>query len=178
MSSFEIAVKFVLKNEGGVSINKSDLGGITNFGISLRFLRGFGLKYDFNKDGVVDEEEIKCLTEDQAKQIYLSEFWNVNNYTLINNQSVANYLFDTAVNVGSLMANKLVQRALKAWNIYSHLNEDGICGPQTIFEINKARDSLLPSLRSERSNYYRRIVEKNPSQEIFLKGWLSRAYSF
>ena len=39
MADFKQAIAKVLKNEGGYVDNPNDLGGTTNFGISLRFLQ-------------------------------------------------------------------------------------------------------------------------------------------
>ena len=39
MAHFDSCVQYVLRHEGGLSQDKADPGGITNFGISLRFLR-------------------------------------------------------------------------------------------------------------------------------------------
>lgn len=39
MSDFDTAVNYVLRNERGLNESKNDRGGITNFGISLRFLK-------------------------------------------------------------------------------------------------------------------------------------------
>ena len=46
----QMAVEIVV-HEGGLSKNKNDRGGITNFGVSLRYARGKGLVMDLNHDG-------------------------------------------------------------------------------------------------------------------------------
>src|ERR1041385_8362050 len=177
MSSFDIACEMVIKNEGGLVDNKNDPGGITNKGISLRLIKSRNLLYDFNNDGEVNNLEIKDITLDQAKKVYFNEFWKNNNYFKITNQQVCNYLFDTAVNIGPANANKLIQRAVRSWNIYSFIKDDGILGDISISEINKSYTNVLPPLRSERSNYYRILVLNNPSLEVFLNGWIKRCYS-
>ena len=67
MADFEQAINFVLKNEGGLEENPNDPGGITNHGISLRFLKS--IKPD------ASEEDIRNLTVNQAKTIYYDHFW-------------------------------------------------------------------------------------------------------
>ena len=72
MSDFNVAVDFVLENEGGLSENPKDTGGITNFGISLRFLRELPNE-NLRRYGIfepVTEMTVRDLTIDQAKFIY------------------------------------------------------------------------------------------------------------
>ena len=61
MSLFELAIPVVLKHEGIMSDDGEDPGGITHYGISLRFLKtlaeldkdSFSLG-DVNHDGIID----------------------------------------------------------------------------------------------------------------------------
>jgi len=47
-----------------------------------------------------------------------------------------------------------------------------------IFNALKNPDSLQKELVKNRAGFYNDIVKRDPSQSQFLKGWLSRAYSF
>ena len=178
MSDFDIAVNFVLKNEGGLEENSKDPGGITNYGISLRFLKSTNnLKYDFNGDGLLDEREIKELTEENAKIIYKNEFWNHAHFDKIINQSLCNYLFDMACNQGLAVAIKSCQRALWALNKQRNIVvDDGVLGDKTLDEINHGGMVLIPALMAERANYYRMLVLINADLKEDLDGWLNRAY--
>lgn len=176
-SSFDIAYEITIKQEGGLVNDPSDKGGITNGGISLRFLKSCGLKYDFNNDGIVNDKEIINLTEDQKKIIYKNEFFNKLSCELINNQSIINYLFDTAVNCGINTAVKIVQKALCSYFNTVEIKIDGIIGPQTLTLINKSDINLIIPMRSERANYYRNIVNNNPKMNKYINGWLRRAYT-
>lgn len=178
MSNFDMAVMIVLKHEGGLSHDENDAGGVTNMGISLRFLKSCDLKYDFDQNGIVDNREIENLTIDQAKLIYLQEFWLKAPFEKINNQNVTNYIFDAAVNMGIEPAVAIAQRAVWALTISRNLADDGILGSKTIEELNHGGIMLLPPLRAERAAYYKDIVNKFPVRIKELNGWLNRAYGF
>lgn len=177
MNSFDMAVDYVLKNEVGLENNPHDPGGITKYGISLRFLKYISperLKsYGIH---IADEHAIINLTLDQAKELYKGEFWNNANFFDIVNQDCCNYIFDMAVNMGINPAIKCAQRG--CWSVMKKRNiieDDGILGKETIKMINQCGRLLLLPMISERAGYYRLISEKNNSQE-FLNGWLNRAY--
>lgn len=179
MASFETAVEYVLPNEGGLSENPHDSGGITNFGISLRFLREVD-EERLRKYGIfetVNEETIRNLTVGQAKLIYRGEFWEGNGFENINSQDICNYIFDMAINFGISQAVKLTQRSCWACAFTRrYLRDDGIMGRMTTDVINSVEDDLLPVLISTRASLYRSLVLVNPKDEIFLEGWLNRCY--
>ena len=86
MANFESAIKQTLIHEGGYNEVKGDAGGATNFGISLRFLKGLDDNLDLadiNNDGKIDSLDIKNLTEEHAKKIYFEEFWKANKCDLL-----------------------------------------------------------------------------------------------
>lgn len=179
MISFDEAVEYVLRNEGGLVDDPTDRGGVTKYGISLRFLKSLGLSYDFNQDGIINEKEIIKLTLEQAKSIYKHEFWD-DKFEQINEQRIVNYLFDMHINMGREQSVKIVQRALWACGLSrTAIKDDGILGFNTIKAINdtiRTFDALLPAMRSERASVFRIIVCKKPEQQKFLNGWLNRAY--
>jgi lysozyme family protein len=178
MANFEKAVKWVLDNEGGLNENPHDLGGITNKGISLRFLKLCGLKYDFDRNGIVDEREIRLLTDDQAIMIYQQEFWCQRNYEGIREDQLATYIFDAVVNMGPTQAIKLLQRAIWALNAQmNYIDDDGILGQKTIAQINRYGMMLLPVYAAERAGFYRLLAATDPTQGGNLGGWLKRAYT-
>lgn len=179
MSDFDEAISFVIRHEGGLNVNQNDRGGITNHGISLRYLRGL-VTSDLVKYGIFEtpsEETIKELTLAQAKNIYYGEFWLNAPFERIDNQEHANYIFDMAVNLGISPAIKCVQRA--CWAVmrrWDHLIDDGILGNKTIETIHRCGFMIMPAIRAERGNYYRNIVKNNPDQKEFLDGWYNRTY--
>lgn len=172
MSEFEKAIPIVLHNEGGLVDNPKDPGGITNFGISLRFLKST----EEYKDA--DAQFIRDLTTEKATEIYHKHFW-LKEYDQIDYQRVCNFIFDMSVNMGHEMAHKRVQRTIWAVKLNNNtLKDDGIFGPLTITYLNEIGETIMPILRSERSGFYRCIVSKDHyTFEGFLQGWLNRCYS-
>lgn len=176
MENFAKAWQYVRQNEGGYSNHKSDRGGESNYGVSLRFLRSVGLgDGDINCDGQINGEDIRLLPESTAQSLYKTYFWNSANCESIENSRVAVKFFDMCVNFGVNTASKIMQKALN--NISSDfLLIDGLIGPKSLEKINKADpDALLRELVRLTSQEYREIIENSPSQQKFLKGWLSRA---
>ncbi len=178
---FDNAVSYVLMREGGLVENPNDPGGITNHGISLRFLRSIPVdtlkQYGVYVGTIAESDDILQLTEDQAKEIYRGEFWNKASFLSLNRQEVINYIFIMAVTMGISPAVKCAQRAV--WAVLKNkkcLSEDGVLNELTIDLINHCEYFMLPAMRSERASTYKIIVERNPKEKDFLDGWLSRAY--
>ena len=158
---FEHAVNIVLANEGGLSVDPHDAGGTTKYGIS---------------QASYPHLDIKNLTIDQAKNIYMRDFWQTQPYEDINDFDIAAKIVDLSVNIGAKWANRLLQRALKATGVT--VNEDGILDAKDITAINQADPTdLLAALKSEAAGYYRMLVTIHPKNSYFLRGWLKRGYS-
>ena len=140
-ASFEKAIPYILANEGGYVDDPNDLGGATNYGISLRFLKSINL--DINNDGVIYKEDIKELTPEQASNIYLKYFWTPNRYGELKEQRVATKIFDFCVHKGAGGANKSLQQATNMALKKDLLKIDGICGSFTINAVNSISDTDL-----------------------------------
>lgn len=161
MADFKLAIKGLLKHEGGYSHDPDDQGGKTKFGISKRSYPG---------------EDIAALTKTDAIAIYERDWWVKYGYEKINSQLVADKVFDLSVNVGAKWAHRICQRALLAEG--HKVVEDGMLGPVSFRAINRADSlALLAAIRSEAAGYYRMIAARRPTQRKYLRGWLNRAYS-
>jgi len=57
----------ILAREGGYVDDPDDLGGPTNYGVTLKTLQGLGL--DLDADGDVDTDDLKQMTHDRAREI-------------------------------------------------------------------------------------------------------------
>jgi lysozyme family protein len=172
-SKFEDAIGQTLKNEGGLSNNKNDPGGITKYGISLRFLQENGI--DINKDGSINGKDVNDITVPEAISIYKMYFWEKSKIFLIDNQKLANKVFDLSVNMGGKQAIKLLQEAINI-HVMPHLVEDGIIGLKTLKGIDSVSiDVLMADYRLCAKLFYERLVAKNPNCKVFLDGWLKRA---
>lgn len=117
MSTFDRAMSFVLKFEGGYINDPNDAGGETNFGISKRSY---------------PSEDIKALTVDRAKELYKNDYWlPVCADQLPENMAIA--VMDCAVNQGVGTASRLLQLALG-------VEVDGNIGPKTIGAAHRIGD--------------------------------------
>jgi len=167
MAEFEKAIPNVLKWEGGYVNHPSDPGGATNRGIILTVFK----KYAAELGLTPDVDGLKKLTEEQAKIIYKRQFWDLMRGDEIRDQQVADIIFDGFVNMGR-NALKIAQRVMGE-------TIDGQFGPSTISTLNAASGRIFfDSYKDARVMYYKNLVDKKPSMQVFLKGWLNRINSF
>lgn len=176
MASFEAALPTLLFHEGGFVDHKSDPGGATNWGVSLRWVKSQHVDLDVDHDGDIDADDIRQLSQVQAANLYKCFWWDKNGYGQIQDQQVATKLLDLAVNMGSPQAHKILQRAICCCK--QKVDIDGAIGLKTITAAN-ACDSvcLLFHLRDQAAAFYQALATRKPSMAVFLKGWLRRAYS-
>lgn len=174
MSTFEVAIKTLLQDEGGFVNDPRDKGGATKYGISLKWLTS--LEHLPEELGIADKritaETIEKLTEAQAILLYRNYFWEPHRYERILDQRIATKTFDFTVNAGSKASHTALQWALRASG-HDKIPIDGILGTQTLKAVNAADTPvLLAALRSEMAGYYRSL-----KQPHFEAGWLTRAYA-
>ena len=170
MADFKPAFEFALQHEdpsrsGKVTV---DAGGRTRFGIAARF----------HPD--LPEEFFTGPAEDalaEAEKIEGQEYWDRMRLAKVENQNVANKLFDMAVNMGVRQAALYAQRAANALLPPDpRLVEDGTVGGKTLAAINSANAIAFHQLLCELSEaHYRHLAAVNPEQEVNLRGWLKRA---
>jgi lysozyme family protein len=183
MAEFKPAVEFVLKNEGGFVDNPNDSGGVTNFGISLRFLREIP-DINLRKYGIFVEPDlltvghVNNLTKDQAELIYKGEFWDAAPFSEIIDRNICNYIFDCCVLHGLSQGIKIAQRAL--WAYYEKKDivvDDGVLGAKTMTLINDGNEVvIICCLMAERAGYMRLVAFEKSKDGEFLNGWLNRCY--
>lgn len=168
MADFDVAIKVVLSDEGGLVENPRDSGGATKFGISLEFYRE-------NIKPTADRFDIENLTINDAEKIYEQYFWKPNRYYMLLSQPIATKVFDLAINIGPKHANELLQKAAAA-NSDMKIDLDGILGIRSLFVINHCNDDLVyKALKTEAAQYYKDLVQDKPTLQPFLEGWLNRA---
>ena len=168
MADFNQSISIILKHEGGFVNHPSDPGGATNRGIIFtlfkQYCKALGL--------LPTIDALKSLTEDQAKFIYREHFWDVMRGDEINNQNIADILFDGFVNMGS-KAIKLMQKEAGTTDV------DGLIGADSIRAINLANARILfEGYKDARIKFYNDLAQKKPKLQVFLKGWLNRINSF
>ena len=173
-------ILFVLSHEGGLVNDNDDPGGITNFGISLRFLQSIGL--DLNHDNATNYFDIKNITQQDAINIYKKEFWDKFPYGSIENEALVAKVFDAAINIGPKNAIILLQKTINAYFPENKLATDGILGQQTIAMTNRylkenhySGCSFINIFECKLIDYYITLAEKNKSLAKFVRGWTRRA---
>lgn len=167
MSNFERSLTVIFGAEGGYSDHPADRGGKTNMGITEGTLSNVCNK------GIVGHNNIKKLTRNEAAKIYEMLYWG---------PSGANQMpwplcllhFDAAVNHGLGGAGKLIQRTVNRIK-GPILAVDGAVGPATLAALKDMEMKFFClELLKTRKEYFETIVRNNPSQKVFLKGWLNR----
>ena len=181
MSNFEKAIKITLEHEGGFVNDAVDPGGATNWGVSIRFLKGAGdgdgdgfLDGDLDHDGDIDVDDIKNMTVEEATNIYRIHFWDKYNYDNIDDFTVAARAFDMTVNMGARQTGKIIQRALN--ELGNRLVVDGKIGKNTFATINCTNPYMLMSeIRQAHAQFYLDLIAAKPKFAKYRKGWLRRA---
>nr|WP_296984496.1 glycosyl hydrolase 108 family protein [uncultured Desulfovibrio sp.] len=181
-NNFSIAHKFTAKWEGGESDHPDDGGGLTKYGVSLKFLGGLSGTQS-NRDvlermGIrlpITRQVIYDLTRDQAASLFRWQFWDKLRLGLIPLRPAV-VLYDAAVNSGPAQSVKLAQRGYNRCVAYGQpLVVDGIMGPATRAAMQLAdTDKCLSAMLDAREKFFQTIVDNNPSQQVFLRGWINR----
>lgn len=145
---FDIAFQRLIENEGGYVNHPGDPGGETKYGISKRQYPG---------------EDIKNLTIDRAKTIYLRDYWGPAGCDAV--PMAAKYqVFDMAVNSGVLQTIRTIQKTVGEV-------VDGVLGPRTL----QAIQGMQPTRFVARFNGYRlEFMTDLKTWELFGRGWARR----
>ena len=160
-AGFLNAVEAVLKAEGGFVNHPADRGGPTNWGITQRVYAEF-------KKRPVTVDEVRNMPRSEAIAIYKANYWDKVGGDEIKHYATALTLFDQAVNRG---VGAVVRQAQSVVGVVS----DGALGPKTLAALNAMPDTVfVPRFLALAENSYKSIVANNPSQSVFLKGWLNR----
>lgn len=164
---YDRAFEFCQRWEGGLCNDKADPGGMTNRGVSLRFLRSEGI--DIDGDGDIDEDDIRAVTKEDARRIFKKYFWpRVFDEVAVIAPRVSICLFDAAMNMGLKTSIKLLQKGLG-------VSQDGIIGPKTLSALKDSGDFMTAAAMLEMRKYrYHEICMNRPASRVFLKGWLNR----
>ncbi len=174
MPSVNEMINDILRREGGYVDHPADRGGPTKYGITQQTLSRY-----LGHAALVSE--VQNLSEDVAREIYeRNYFYGPAINTLP--EEIQAFVFDSAVNHGPRRAIKFVQSVCNQAGREPPLSEDGAMGPNTRKGAQWAQQEMgeyfLKALFEERRIFYHAIVAANPSQGVFLRGWLNRVDEF
>ena len=161
--NFDASFELVMKSEGGYVNDPNDAGGETNLGVT----KGAWGAY---LGRAVEPGEMKTLTIDKVKPFYKLLYWDkVHGDELPKGLDYA--VFDFAVNAGTGRAAKFLQQAVG-------VPDDGSIGLGTMAAVAKADPKeALEQFTEAKESFYKGLVDKNPIQAKFIKGWLARVDS-
>jgi lysozyme family protein len=167
---FKKISKIILHHEGGYVNRSDDKGGPTNYGIAWPTWQKYA-KEDLGLDPSL--ENLKNLTDEQAEVIYLKRYWQPKGFCGFKDERVALMVYDWTITSGdaALQVQKLLNQKYQ-----SNIAEDGGMGKQTVDAINSVADQqgLLQDIAAIRRQYYTNLTINDPSQTVYLKGWLGR----
>lgn len=173
MAEFKPAFEKVIANEGGYGNDPDDPGGETYKGIARKMNSGWlgwhiidllkqqaGFPANLDKNMELQEE---------VNAFYETQFWNRISGSLINEQAVANSIFDFAVNTGTVTSVSLAQLVVE-------IPPDGVLGPDTAKRINAFdKDHFLAAFTVAKIARYVAIIKKRPTSRKYFWGWVLRA---
>jgi len=155
----------LLKWEGGFSNHPHDRGGITHRGVTLSTWQQVGS--DLDDDNDIDANDLQLLNIEELVDIIETHYWNRWRANEIHDQSVAEILVDWLWCSGK-PAIRIPQRILG-------VKSDGIVGPVTLKALNtRSPRRFHAEIVNARIRFIDRIIERDPLQACFRKGWLNR----
>jgi lysozyme family protein len=176
MADFKIAFRLTTASEGGYVNDKDDPGGETYKGVARNihgkwkgWIRIDILKRQAGFPGNLEQDsELQELLFD----FYELEFWNKMNGDNIQDQDVANTIYDFGVNAGIKTSTSLAQMVVGA-------KADGVIGDKSIEAINSCNtDLFMAEFTLAKIVRYIHIVRKRPTSKKYFLGWVCDALNF
>lgn len=161
--TFEKALAFALRWEGGYSNHPADKGGETNRGITYQTYNAY------RRSKGLPIRSVRYLEEAELQEIYRRHYWIAAACDFLPSKLAIAH-FDWAVNAGIRNATRTLQQVVGTI-------PDGIMGPLTRAAIKNALASqgeqrLVLAYCGDREACYRRWGKG--TQAAFLQGWLNR----
>jgi lysozyme family protein len=171
MADFRTAVNITMDaaHEGGFQKMHGDKGNWTGGEVGVGVL--VGTKYGISA-AEFPTLDIPNLTTDQAAAIYQDRYWKPL-YSQINDQTLANKLFDMGVLFGVGVAVKMLQTTMET---DLHAVADGVFGEQTLTDVNQ-EVNLTPRYIVTMLNHVMNVVNHNPAEGPFISDWIRRIQS-
>lgn len=158
-TTYQTALTFVLRWEGGYVNDPDDPGGATNKGITqavyTAYLAALGRP----------AQSVRFITDQEVEAIYRQHYWQAAHCPALPH-TLAIAQFDTAVNMGVGRAIEFLQRSLG-------VTVDRRYGSQTDAAVKQCNPSrTLNRYLSLREQFYHRLARQG--RQKFLQGWLNR----
>lgn len=178
----EIADEIVAR-EGGYVNDPDDPGGATKYGVTIHTMRSLGI--DLTGDGRTSEADVRRLTRDQARDIYVEHYFRRPGLADLP-EALQATVFDMYVNAGS-NAVRILQRLLN--DMGEALTVDGALGPLTLAAAHRAAEAapnhIADAYGIARRNYYYALADARPASRKYARrrdggkgGWIARAEEF
>lgn len=177
MADFLQALAITGINEGGISNSPLDRGSFTYAGIASKYWpnwQGWPLVKqaltNCNGDFGMANRQLRenAIVQNFIQDFYKQNFWDALKLDQINDQQLAQSVYDCSVNCGIGTAGKMLQHCVG-------IAADGIVGPHTIQFVNGTDgENLYNIFNASRKAYYEDIIARDPSQKVFEHSWLSR----
>lgn len=174
MANFNKAYEIGRVNEGGYSNRKSDKGGETYAGVARNYWprwEGWKIIDAYKKIAPIKQGKVfdNPELEGYIYSFYRMNFWNKILGDQIEDQQVANLIYDWSMTSGG--AIREVQKVIGA-------TPDGRFGPASLSRLNKAISSsggklIFNKIKEARRRYYISL-----NQPANIKGWINRVNSF
>ena len=160
-TNFDACLVSVLREEGDVSDNKLDPGGLTRKGVTQRV-------YDaYRRSKGLDPRSVRLIEDTEVSDIYRNGYWDKINGDALP-ACLALCVFHAAVNSGPIPACRLVQGIVGAV-------QDGSIGGETLkaiqaFSTANGIAELIRRYQNGRRSFYKSLT----TFPVFGKGWLAR----
>lgn len=162
----------IIRREGGYVNNPLDRGGPTNFGITKQTLRECRGK-------PVSIGDVRRLTVEEAKDIYRSRYYVETGISTLPSL-IQPAVLDFAVHSGQSRAIRVLQAVCNAMCSFAEpLSIDGKIGPRTRLAVRTTLDrngeaAVIDNYCERRLAFLDKIIQKDPSQAVFRRGWEKR----
>jgi lysozyme family protein len=183
MTTVDEIAQAIIAREGGYVNDKDDPGGATKYGVTIGTLRRLGI--DLTGDGAVSVADVKALSREQAKDIFLKEYYDRPRIGELP-EALRAPVFDMSVNAGKASV-EILQRLLTEMGFA--VEADGVIGPKTIAAASQAMTAassfLVDAYGIARRNWYYGLADRRPTLRKYARrkdggkgGWITRAEEF
>ncbi|MDH3262454.1 MAG: holin-associated N-acetylmuramidase [Paracoccaceae bacterium] len=183
MKSVSDIAEEIVAREGGYVNDPDDPGGATKYGVTIHTMRRLGI--DLTGDGRVSEADVRRLTRERARDIYVEHYFRRPGLAGLP-EALQPSVFDMYVNAGG-NAVRVLQRLLNEMG--ETLTVDGALGPLTLAAAHRAAEAapehIADAYGIARRNYYYALADARAASRKYARrrdggkgGWITRAEDF